>query len=550
MGVPMCTSRRPVGALLLGSSEGDGPGPEALTVVHAIAGLLAQAVEREDDAADRRTGDEASAAVRWLLAEGSRATSVEEAGTLLARVAAAAFHTERAGMYAVNKDGVILFAVGIGVPPELNDALAAALVGKRAKDSPAWSLQGVALFSDSASAHVRPGGLVETLGVTSHVSIPLLSAEGQVGFVICGDSGGKRTWTPREEALAGQLALEGALVVDGARLRESERMQLAEMKRQAFHDQLTGLANRSLLAERLKNALARAEPGEAGLALLLLDLNDFKQVNDTLGHLYGDMLLQKVAAALSGLARAGDTVARLGGDEFALLVNDESRSVASTALAVAERIHRHLREPFCLAEVSLQVVASIGIAVFPDHGQDPTTLLKHADATMYEAKRRHEGAVIYDSARDRATVDRLTLFTDLRRAIDLGELRLHYQPKVEVRTGDVVGAEAPLRWAHPRRGLLLPADFLPVAEATGLIDAVTIWVLNRAGEDAAGWRRAGLDIDLAVNVAPRNLHDARFTETVRRLTNRMPASRLIIELTETGMMSDPDNSVKLPGAAA
>jgi EAL domain-containing protein (putative c-di-GMP-specific phosphodiesterase class I) len=153
--------------------------------------------------------------------------------------------------------------------------------------------------------------------------------------------------------------------------------------------------------------------------------------------------------------------------------------------------------------------------------------------------------VIYDPARDRATVDRLTLFTDLRRAIDHGELRLHYQPKVEVRTGDVVGAEALLRWAHPRRGLLLPADFLPVAEAAGLIDAVTIWVLTRASADAADWRRAGLDLDLAVNVAPRNLHDARFTETVRRLTGVMPRSHLILELTETGVMSDPDNSIRL-----
>ena len=153
--------------------------------------------------------------------------------------------------------------------------------------------------------------------------------------------------------------------------------------------------------------------------MLLLDLDDFKQVNDTLGHLFGDVLLQQVATALGGLARAGDTVARLGGDEFAVLVHDESRSVVATAMAVAERIQERLREPFCLAEMSLQIVASIGIAVFPDHGRDPSSLLKHADAAMYEAKRRHGGAVIYNHARDPATVDRLARFTELRRALEL-----------------------------------------------------------------------------------------------------------------------------------
>ena len=544
MAVPMCTSSRVMGVLLV-SDGGQHRAGNAAAVIDAISGLLAQAIDRELVATDRRMDDEAAAVVRRLLAEGSQATTVEQAATLLARVAAEAFHAERAGMYVVDRDGTISFAVGIGVLPELSDALVAALVGKQAKDSPAWHHQGLALYPDSTTVSMRPGGLVETLGVTCHVSIPLLSAEGQIGFVICGDTNGRREWTAREEVLARQLALEGALIIDTARLREAERMQLAEMERQAFHDQLTGLPNRALLAERLDKALAEPEAGAAGVALLLLDLNDFKQVNDTLGHHYGDILLRDVAAALSGVTRAGDTVARLGGDEFAILVRDDSTSVAATAMAVAARVQQRLREPFCLAEMSLQVVASIGVAVFPDHGRDPSSLLKHADAAMYEAKRNQEVAVLYDQARDLVTVDRLTLFTDLRHAIDAGQLVLHYQPKFDLRSGEVVGAEALVRWDHPRRGLLLPGEFLPVAEATGLIDAITLWVLDRAVKDQSGWHQAGLDLDLAVNVAPGNLRDPRFSETVGRVTGAMPAGRLIIELTETGVMRDPEHSLQL-----
>ena len=227
-------------------------------------------------------------------------------------------------MYAVDRNGVISFTVGVGAPPDICDALAAALVGKRANDSPAWQRTaqslGPALVGDSKLLPVRPGGLVETLGFKSYVALPLLSAEGHIGYVMCGDVTVPRTWAHHDEALARQLMLEGALVVDNARLRESERAQLAEMQRRAFHDRLTDLPNRALLSERMDEALTKADTGDAALALLVLDLDDFKQVNDALGHHYGDLLLQKVGAILAGLARENDTVARLGGDEFAILV--------------------------------------------------------------------------------------------------------------------------------------------------------------------------------------------------------------------------------------
>jgi diguanylate cyclase (GGDEF)-like protein len=543
---PLSRASGSVGSLGLAGEEGGGPVGYDESVLRAVAALLAQAFERDAVARRQVAEDNTWAAVRRLLTDGSEATSAEEAGTILARVAAEALHAERAGMYVINPEGVITFAVGVGVSPELSEAVSNAMVGKRAADSPGWRKRGVNMVHDVANVEVRPGGFVETLGVRAYVAVPLLSADGQIGFVICGDTQAPRAWTAQEEALAAQLALEGALVVDHARLRETERRQLAEMRRQAFHDPLTGLPNRALLAERVEQALEAADPEGAGLALLLLDLNDFKQVNDSLGHLYGDMLLQKVGAALGGLARHGDTVARLGGDEFAVLVSDNSRSIGATALAVAERIQRRFEEPFRLAELALRVVPSIGIAFFPDHGRDPSALLQHADTAMYEAKRKQRGAVVYDPARDRSSVDRLTLFSELRHALDRGQLLMRYQPTVDVATGEVVAAEALLRWAHPRRGLLLPEDFLPVAEATGLIDTIGLWALAQAAQDALGWQQAGLEIALAVNVALRNLQDPRFTQMVGQLAgDRAGPNQVVVELTETAVMSDPDRIVAL-----
>jgi diguanylate cyclase (GGDEF)-like protein len=409
---PVSGPSRVLGVLVAASSHGKSLSEKHAEVVQAISRQLAQAIERHARAEEQRVNDRSTAAIRRLLEEGSAATSVREAGTILARVAAEAFDCERAGMYAVDRNGVISFTVGVGAPPEICDALATALVGKRASDSPAWQRTaqslGPALVGDSNLLPVRPGGLVETLGFKSYVALPLLSAEGHIGYVMCGDITVPRRWARDDEALARQLAVEGALVVDNARLRESERAQLAEMERWAFHDRLTDLPNRALLAERMQEALAKAGTGDVSLALLVLDLDDFKQVNDALGHHYGDVLLQKVGAVLAGLARASDTVARLGGDEFAILVVGQG-PIGGTAVAIAERIYQRLLEPFWLANQSVQVATSVGIAVFPDHGQDPTTLLKHADNAMYAAKRKGNGPVVYEGDAER--VERLMLFS-------------------------------------------------------------------------------------------------------------------------------------------
>ncbi len=411
---PLRSSSGVLGVMVAASSNRKSLREEHAEVVQAIGRQLAQAIERDTRGEEQRLNDRSSAAIRRLLENGSGASTVREAGTILAQVAADAFQCERAGMYAVDRNGVISFTVGVGAPPDICDALAAALVGKRANESPAWQRTaqslGPALVGDSKLLPVRPGGLVETLGFRSYVALPLLSAEGHIGYVMCGDVTVSRTWAHHDEALARQLMLEGALVVDNARLRESERTQLAEMQRRAFHDRLTDLPNRALISERMDEALTKADTGDVALALLVLDLDDFKQVNDALGHHYGDLLLQKIGAILAGLARATDTVARMGGDEFAILVVGQG-PIKGTAVAMAERIYKRLLEPLWLDNLAVQVATSVGIALFPDHGRDPTTLFRHADTAMYEAKRKGNGPVVYGGAGAGATVERLMLFS-------------------------------------------------------------------------------------------------------------------------------------------
>ena len=481
-------------------------------------------------------------AIRRLFEEGAQARDVAEAGAVVARVAAEAFRTERAGVYVVDDDGMICFAVGVGVATELSDALQASLLGRAAADSPVWQAlerhAGPSLVDDAGAADVRPGGFVQTLGFRSYAAIPLLSGNGPLGMVICGDASGRRTWTPRERELAARFALEGALIIDAARLRASEREQLERATHRAFHDGLTGVPNRSLLTVRTEAALATAAVSMTSVAMLLLDLDDFKQVNDTLGHAYGDALLRVVAERLTHSLRPGDTLARLGGDEFAILLPDDAGT--EQALAVASRIEALLSDPIDLEGIALNAVASIGIAVFPEHANGATDLIQRADIAMYASKTSGARVTVYHPSHDGATIDRLTLYTELRHAIAGGQLHLVYQPKLELATGEVTGVEALVRWHHPRRGLVPPGDFLPLAESTDLIHPLTEWVLENALAQRSEWAAAGITVDLAVNVSVRNLLDATVMGRLARLIRRFGASRdLLLEITETAVMSDP-----------
>jgi diguanylate cyclase (GGDEF)-like protein len=311
-----------------------------------------------------------------------------------------------------------------------------------------------------------------------------------------------------------------------------------EKEHQANHDALTGLPNRKYMLEALDRALGEAGPGQH-VGLFLLDLDRFKEVNDTLGHQTGDHLLEHVAERIRGALRPEDLVARLGGDEFAVLLPSVPDSAAATEVAV--RIQSALAEPFRFEGVLLELEASVGIALFPDHGADVQQLQRSADVAMYLAKEERSGIEVYSADKDRNSTTRLGLLGSLRQGIDGGQLELHYQPKVALSSGAVVGVEALVRWRHPHRGLIFPDEFVPLAEHSGLMHRLTAFVVDTALEQAAGWWAVGLEIPVAVNVSARDLHASALAETIVNGLARhgLPAAALRLELTERVLMSDP-----------
>ncbi|HEU0133146.1 MAG TPA: EAL domain-containing protein [Mycobacteriales bacterium] len=317
-----------------------------------------------------------------------------------------------------------------------------------------------------------------------------------------------------------------------------------EREHQALHDTLTGLPNRKLLLSQVTDAIEEAGRLDQQVGLFLLDLDRFKDVNDTLGHHVGDELLTHVADRLASVLRPQDTVARLGGDEFGVLL--PTVRDAAVAEEVAERIRAALTQPFHLDEVSLDLEASIGIALYPAHAGDADALMQRADVAMYHAKETRSGIETYDAERDPHSTQRLSLFGQLRRAIEDGELVLHYQPKVDLESGEVAGVEALVRWEHPERGLLGPDTFVPLAEQTGLMKSLTANVLEQALRQTAVWADAGLRVRMAVNVSARDLHDDAFCDRVSAALEQtgVPASMLELELTERVVMADPERAMR------
>ena len=292
-----------------------------------------------------------------------------------------------------------------------------------------------------------------------------------------------------------------------------------QLTRQAKEDHLTGLPNRAALHAAGKRALLGSQRTGSIGALLLIDLDRFKEVNDTLGHDQGDALLREVAERLRGVLRPNDTLARLGGDEFAILVRDLPHRGATAE--VTTRILNALERPFELCGVGIELGASIGVALSPDHGDDLTTLLRRADVAMYDAKRGRDGVRIYERERDPYSPERLALVTELRNAIQCDELVLHFQPKVAIDTGEIVGVEALVRWQHRERGLLAPIEFVPLAERTGVIGAITDWVLASALAQCHRWRAAGIELPVAVNLSGADVLDAGLSERIHRALVRL-----------------------------
>ncbi len=341
----------------------------------------------------------------------------------------------------------------------------------------------------------------------------------------------------------GRLTNYAALFSDISELKENEE----RIKHLAYYDPLTGMPNRRLFEDRLQVALAHAHRNKMQLAVMFVDLDRFKRINDTLGHEMGDQLLMEVSRRLYDCLREDDTVARMGGDEFVVLLSEVS--MPDDAAYIARRITAALTQPMRLAEQELVVTASVGISIYPEDGRTASTLIKNADTAMYRAKESgRNGYQMYAPAMNARTLEHLALESALHKALERGELCLHYQPLAAPGTHEVVAAEALLRWNHPDLGLVPPADFIPLAEDTGLIIPVGEWVLAEACRQLRQWQVLGRgDINVAVNISARQFRDPAFVPMVQRVVvgAGIEPARLTLELTESMLMDEALDTIRL-----
>lgn len=352
-----------------------------------------------------------------------------------------------------------------------------------------------------------------------------------------------------EEALGEPVAVRGNAEVREltagfnamtARLKEL----YASLEHMAYTDPLTQLPNRALFMDRLQQAILHARRDNRPFALFIMDLDHFKDVNDTLGHPVGDQLLQQVAQRLRSKLRESDTVARLGGDEFAMLLPNVTQKYAGMA---ARMLLQALRTPFELAEQGIDIGASVGVALYPEHGVDANVLIQRADVAMYSAKQTHVGHAFYETRLDEHNPGRLLLMGELRRAVDQEQFVLHYQPVVSLATGRVVRVEALLRWQHPREGLMMPDAFVPLLEQSGLVRALTPWLLNEALGFARLLQQQDLQVKLAINLSGRDLQDFFLADTLAEqlAAHQIEPRWLELELTESAVMEDPERAHEL-----
>lgn len=347
-----------------------------------------------------------------------------------------------------------------------------------------------------------------------------------------------------------EIKLLNAELEERVELRTAQLASLnKKLEHQSLHDALTLLPNRTLYHDRLNQAILIARRNKQTFALMALDLDRFKQINDSLGHHIGDLVLQETADRLKSALRESDTVARMtvarmGGDEFALLLPTAASEQEATV--VAKRILQLLNEPIIINERSLEIGASIGIALFPQHGEDAPTLMRRADSAMYAAKRNQSGYIFYAPSLEAEDAERLTLQMDLRHAIGNHELVLHYQPKIDFSTCRISGVEALIRWQHPHLGLIFPDSFIPIAETASLMKPFTLAVIELALSQSSIWTGAGLNLPIAINISAINLQDPKFPADIADMLrmHNVLAAHIELEVTETALMSDPIKAIE------
>jgi diguanylate cyclase (GGDEF)-like protein/PAS domain S-box-containing protein len=341
----------------------------------------------------------------------------------------------------------------------------------------------------------------------------------------------------------GRLAQVVSSYVDVTTRKQAEEA----LEHQAIHDPLTGLPNRTLLLDRVAQAVLASRRQHTPVALLVMNLDGFKEVNDGFGYQGGDAVLQEISERLKSVLRASDTVARIGGDEFGLLLPVVDMDGAAV---LAGKVLRLLEEPVVVQGQTIDLHASLGIALCPEHGDEGETLLRRADVAMHVAKRDGSGYTVYTFEQEQHTTGRLALASDLRRAIEHDQLVLYYQPKVDYATSHVTSVEALVRWRHPQLGLVPPDQFISLAEQTGLIGPLSRWVLNAALQQCQAWRDAGLQIPVAVNISMRNIQDSQLPALITALleTWKVHPDWLTVELTESMVMADPGRAMETLGA--
>jgi diguanylate cyclase len=405
-------------------------------------------------------------------------------------------------------------------------ALAAAL------DERSWDL----LISDhnmpefsapAALAYVRSRGL----------DVPFIIVSGSIGeeSAVTAMKAGAQDYIVKGHLARLPAAVEREL--RDAQERRARRVAEQRVRHMAYYDQLTGLPNRASFCDGLDALLAAHGEDGAPLAVIGVKLENLQEVNNTLGHQTGERVLCDVSARLRSALGEQRILARLANDQFAVVVADGD---VEHALRLARDIEHAISTPVRIDAIEVEIAALTGIALFPGHGETTELLLRHADVALVQAMDSPGRVALYDRDRDPYQPERLAMIAELRRAIEAGQLTVHYQPKVNMATGTLIGVEALVRWVHPRLGQLPPDRFIPLAEQTGSINALTRWVLREAMRQAYAWQRAGLDLSIAVNLSAKNLQNAELTDQLGRLlsTSGMPADKLVLEVTESAIMTD------------
>jgi diguanylate cyclase (GGDEF)-like protein len=399
------------------------------------------------------------------------------------------------------------------------------------------------VFSDFSMPHFNAFDALSLLRSTD-IDIPFIIVSGTIGedrAVTAMKSGA------HDYILKGNLkrlipAVEREL--REARVRKERREAEETIHRLAYQDPVTSLPNRTRFRDFVEEAVAKSAQNSHSVGLLLMNLDRFREVNDTLGHGLGDQLLQQVGLRLRSALFAPDVVARLGGDEFGILL--PRLAAAGNVEHVIKKLQDFLQAPFMIGGIPIAVEASIGVAMIPEHASDADTLMQRADIAMYRAKQMASGYALYTQEYDSHSPERLGLMAELRDAIGRNQLLLHFQPKVAIKNGQIIGNEALVRWQHPRHGLLMPDHFIATAERTGLMEPLTNWVLADALNHCMAARREGIQLRVSVNLSARSLHSPRLTESVERAlkTTGADPTRLTLEITESAIMLDPSGAEK------